>query len=124
MPLTPDEQHALRQIEGQLAADDPTLVVYLAGRVSCRRPGIRLFAMYLVAPLLIGLDVGAHLLAPTVAGMLLVPATPALSRHLRGRAGRRRQAMGVTHNRRIRLDDIDDLAAADRWTRLLVVVWG
>ena len=43
MPLTPDEQHALRRIEGQLAADDPTLVVYLAGRVSCRRPGIRAF---------------------------------------------------------------------------------
>ena len=84
--------------------------------------------MYLVAPLLIGLGVGAHLLARTVAGMLLVPATPALSRralYLPGRAGRRRQANpGVTHNRRIRLDDIDDLAAADRWTRLLVVVWG
>ena len=95
MPLTPAEQDALRQIEGHLAAADPTLVAYLAGRWRCRRPGIRLLTMYLVAPLLIGVGLGAHLLVSTVAGLLLAPATPALTRwalHRPGRASRQRRA--------------------------------
>ena len=79
MPLVPDEPHTLREIEHHLTIEDPTFVAYLAGRVSCRRPRPRIVALYLVAPLLIGLGVGGQQLALTLVGLLLAPVTPVLS---------------------------------------------
>ena len=79
MPIAPDELHALREIEHHLTTEDPTFVAYLAGRVACRRPRPRLVALYVVAPLLIGVGVGGHQLALTMAGLLLAPLTPVLS---------------------------------------------
>jgi len=121
VPLTPDEQHALRQIKGQL-------VVYLAGRVSCRRPGIRAFrnvsgCAATDRPGCGGAPPRAYRRGD-VAGSRHPGAEPEGSVPPWPRRPSATGEPGVTHNRRIRLDDIDDLAAADRWTRLLVVVWG
>jgi Flp pilus assembly protein TadB len=74
--VNPAERSRLHQIEESLRSADPDLDAFVAGRVALRRARQAVFAVYLVAVVILAVGLMLHVPPLIAAGIVAAPLTP------------------------------------------------